>query len=198
MIPATGMELQFPPRMKAFVQTRRRLYPALLSSSILRLPAFPYSAPVSHRNKDAPPRTQMESRGSKTFHLSVANKGNSNLFSVAFDAFHSPALVCFSRVVSSFSYLPPTLLQFSPLSHTDLPQATNDLLVRAFVPCCNASFGLSSKQALFILFKIQRNRDFPGGLVGKTPCSQCKGSRFHPWSGNKTPHASTKNLACCN
>ena len=140
----------------------------------------------------------MESRGSKTFHRSVANKGNSNLFSVAFDAFHSPALVYFSRVISNFSYLPPAILQFSPLSHTDLPQAKNVLLFRAFVPCCNSSFGLSSKQALFILFKIQRNRDFPGGLLGKTPCSQCKGSRFHPWSGNKIPHASTKNPACCN
>lgn len=154
------MELQFPPRMKAFVPTRRRLYPTLPSPSILRLPAFPYSAPVSPRNKDAPPRTQMESRGSKTFHRSFANKGNSNLFSVAFDAFHSPALVCFSRVISSSSFLPPTLLQFGPLSHTDLPQATDVLLFPAFVPRCNSSFGLSSKQALFILFKIQRNGDF--------------------------------------
>ena len=99
---------------------------------------------------------------------------------------------------ASLSYLPPALLQFSPLNHTDLPQATDVLLFLAFVPRCNSSFGLSSKQALFILFKIQRNRDFPGGLVGKTPCSQCKGSRLHPWSGNKTPPASTKNLACCN
>ena len=147
--------------MKAFVQTRRRLYPALLSSSILRLPAFPHSAPVSHRNKDAPPRTQMESRGSKTFHRSVANKGNSNLFSVAFDAFHSPALVYFSRVISSFSYLPPTILQFSPLSHTDLLQATNVLLFQAFVPCCNSSFGLSLKQALFIFFLNTKKQGLP-------------------------------------
>ena len=28
------------------------------------------------------------------------------------------------------------------------------------------------------------NRDFPGGLVDKTPRSQCRGPRFHPWSGN--------------
>ena len=26
--------------------------------------------------------------------------------------------------------------------------------------------------------------DFPGGPVVKTPCSQCRGSRFDPWSGN--------------
>ena len=27
-------------------------------------------------------------------------------------------------------------------------------------------------------------RDFPGGPVGKTQCSQCRGPRFDPWSGN--------------
>ena len=26
-------------------------------------------------------------------------------------------------------------------------------------------------------------QDFPGGPVGKTPCSQCRGPRFDPWSG---------------
>ena len=26
--------------------------------------------------------------------------------------------------------------------------------------------------------------DFPGGPVAKTPRSQCRGPRFHPWSGN--------------
>ena len=26
--------------------------------------------------------------------------------------------------------------------------------------------------------------DFPGGPVVKTPCSQCRGPRFHPWLGN--------------
>ena len=35
-------------------------------------------------------------------------------------------------------------------------------------------------------------RDFPGGPVPKTPCSQCRGSRFDPWSGNYIPHAATK------
>ena len=27
-------------------------------------------------------------------------------------------------------------------------------------------------------------RDFPGGLVGKTLCSQCRGSGLGPWSGD--------------
>ena len=26
--------------------------------------------------------------------------------------------------------------------------------------------------------------DFPGGPVGKTPSSQCRGPEFDPWSGN--------------
>ena len=26
--------------------------------------------------------------------------------------------------------------------------------------------------------------DFPGGAVGKTPCSQCRGPGLNPWSGN--------------
>ena len=33
--------------------------------------------------------------------------------------------------------------------------------------------------------------DFPGGPVAKTPCSQCRGPSFHPWSG-KIPHVTTK------
>ena len=28
------------------------------------------------------------------------------------------------------------------------------------------------------------SRDFPGGAVVKTPCSQCRGPGFNPWSGN--------------
>ena len=36
-------------------------------------------------------------------------------------------------------------------------------------------------------------QDFPGGPAAKTPCSQCRGPRFNPWSGNYIPHASTKN-----
>ena len=26
--------------------------------------------------------------------------------------------------------------------------------------------------------------NFPGGPVAKTPCPQCRGPRFNPWSGN--------------
>ena len=32
--------------------------------------------------------------------------------------------------------------------------------------------------------KKKRYKDFPGGPVGKTPCSQCRGPGFDPWSGN--------------
>ena len=40
--------------------------------------------------------------------------------------------------------------------------------------------------------KSDAGRDFPGGPVAKTPCSQCRGPRFDPWSGNKIPHAAAK------
>ena len=36
----------------------------------------------------------------------------------------------------------------------------------------------------FRFAKIFRVRDFPGGPVGKTPHSQCRGPEFDPWSGN--------------
>ena len=40
-------------------------------------------------------------------------------------------------------------------------------------------------------------KDFEGGLflggpVAETPCSQCRGPQFDPWSGNQTSHATTK------
>ena len=31
---------------------------------------------------------------------------------------------------------------------------------------------------------IKSKGDFPGGPVVKTPCSQCRGHGFNPWSGN--------------
>ena len=38
-------------------------------------------------------------------------------------------------------------------------------------------------------YKVNSNKmhsfmDFPRGPVVKTPCSQCRGPRFHPWVGN--------------
>ena len=38
----------------------------------------------------------------------------------------------------------------------------------------------------------QMDRDFPGGPAAKPLCSQCRGSRFNPWSGNQIPHATIK------
>ena len=53
--------------------------------------------------------------------------------------------------------------------------------------------GKHKKQSKFYqhpLFpKKRRSWDFPDGPVAKTPCSQCNGPRFNPWSGNYTPHA---------
>ena len=31
-----------------------------------------------------------------------------------------------------------------------------------------------------------KGKDFPGGLVAKTPCSQCKGPGFDPWFGTRS------------
>ena len=36
--------------------------------------------------------------------------------------------------------------------------------------------------------------DFPGSAVAKTLCSEYRGPRFDPWSGNKIPNATTKSL----
>ena len=36
----------------------------------------------------------------------------------------------------------------------------------------------------FILLKIILGGNFPGGPGVKTPCSQCRGHGFDPWSGN--------------
>ena len=33
------------------------------------------------------------------------------------------------------------------------------------------------------LVENKKDRDFPGSPVSKTPCSQCRGPRFDPWSG---------------
>ena len=39
---------------------------------------------------------------------------------------------------------------------------------------------------IFIKKKKKQNSswDFPRSPAAKTPCSQCRGPRFHPWSGN--------------
>ena len=43
-----------------------------------------------------------------------------------------------------------------------------------------------------IISFLKMRKDFPGGPVGKTLCSQSRGPRFHPWSGKQIPHATTK------
>ena len=41
-------------------------------------------------------------------------------------------------------------------------------------------------------FRTERAGDFSHDSVAETPCSQCRGPGFDPWSGNWMPHASTK------
>ena len=47
------------------------------------------------------------------------------------------------------------------------------------------------RQKTKVLMQLKSNikilinlKDFPGGPVVKTPCSQCRGPGFDPWSGN--------------
>ena len=42
------------------------------------------------------------------------------------------------------------------------------------------------------IIKKPTNRDFPGGSVVKTPCSQCRGPGSIPGQGTKIPHTTTK------
>ena len=39
----------------------------------------------------------------------------------------------------------------------------------------------------------RREKNFHGPPVGKTPCFQCRGPGFDPWSGNYIPQMATKN-----
>ena len=47
---------------------------------------------------------------------------------------------------------------------------------------------------IFKIYNIQYG-DFSGGPVAKTPHFQCRGPRFHSWSGNQIPHTATKDPA---
>ena len=43
---------------------------------------------------------------------------------------------------------------------------------------------ICNKDLLDCVEERREHRDFPGGAVDKTPCSQCRGPGFNPWSGN--------------
>ena len=46
-----------------------------------------------------------------------------------------------------------------------------------------------------LILKIIASKDFPGGPVANTQCSQCREPGFNPWSGNQMPHAVTRDPA---
>ena len=56
---------------------------------------------------------------------------------------------------------------------------------------------LPTQQYLIVCTIIisRMNKDFPGGPVAKTLCTQYRGPRLNSWSGNKVPHVSTKDPA---
>ena len=49
-----------------------------------------------------------------------------------------------------------------------------------------------------VLSSVRSFRDFPGGPMAKTPCSQCRGPGFSPWLGNQIPQAATKTSHAAN
>ena len=71
-----------------------------------------------------------------------------------------------------------------------LPTITNEVLV--FQASLKVPFvGITDPLEQYLetalkdaFLKFMSHRDFPGGPVGKTPQSQCRGPRFDPWSGN--------------
>ena len=70
--------------------------------------------------------------------------------------------------------------------------ALHSLLIRVQLSCCNKeAFNYSGSNKSSDKLRAYA-RDFPDGPVAKTPCSQCRGPGFNPWSGNYIPLATTK------
>ena len=46
-------------------------------------------------------------------------------------------------------------------------------------------------------FRLLKGRDFPGGLLIKNPCSQCRGHGFSPGRRTKILHGMAKNKKLC-
>ena len=59
------------------------------------------------------------------------------------------------------------------------------------------NISITPESSLMPLYN-QSPRDFPGGPVAKTLCSQCKGPGFNHWLGSWIPQGTTKDPTCCN
>ena len=68
--------------------------------------------------------------------------------------------------------------RYAALSRTDLIPAFSDFAVK------KEENSEHSSEAPW--------REFPGDLVVRTPCFQCPGPRFNPWSGNQDPIRCTR------
>ena len=53
-------------------------------------------------------------------------------------------------------------------------------------------FGLHLKEETAMTLSWKEWGSFPGGPVVKTPCHQCRGHRFRPWSRNTPPGAAKR------
>ena len=72
-------------------------------------------------------------------------------------------------------------------------QASEDLFLPTFQLRNGSSEKKVASQDKPVLLRKELG-DFSGGLVPKTLWSQCRGARFHPWSGNWIPHSATKSV----
>ena len=91
---------------------------------------------------------------------------------------------------------------FRVLSETCSPQypvlCTAATTVSQIFPPLNSRRPLDPAWVLFPVLhlvsclKAINYRDFPGGLMVKTPCFQCRGHRFDPWLENYMPCGTVK------
>ena len=119
---------------------------------------------------------------------------------------------CSCRSTCPVLYLPVIFFSFSPSlppwMAASFPFPPSPASYVLFSPKCNWSFVLVlcqiqkelSMDSSYVEFAFENRslKDFSGGSVAKTLRSQCRGPGFNPWSGNWIPHATAKDLMCCN
>ena len=80
--------------------------------------------------------------------------------------------------------------------HLKKDMATHSNILAWEIPATEEPGGLQSMELPKVKYHWVTEHtcpgDFPGSPLAKTPCSQCRGPRFKPWSGNKIYHTTTK------
>ena len=82
-----------------------------------------------------------------------------------------------------------------------MPQGPEGAMTGSFLPVCLILLpGLGDRKVRTLAILSIQNmgpRDYPGGPVAKTPCSQSRGLGFHH-QGAKISHVTTKEFSCNN